>query len=528
MRVVVVGATGNAGTALLRALVDDPAVTSVTGIARRLPDRTAAPYRDAHWVATDVGSDEPDDVVVERLAEVFRGADAVVHLAWLVQPNRDRELLRRTNVEGTRRVAEAAVRAGVPHLVVASSVGAYARAADDEPHGEDWPAGGIPTSHYSVDKAATERVLDDLEREHPELAVARVRPALIFQADAGAEVVRLFLGPLVPVRLLQLGRPPLLPLPAGLRLQAVHAADLADAYRRIVAGHARGAFNVAADDVLFARDVAGIVDHGRFLPIPPLLVRAAAALAYRAHAVAADPGWIDMAMSVPVMDTTRVRTELDWRPQHTAAAALDEVLTGMGIGHGARSAPLHPAPAGRPPGDAVLPLRHGPEPGIPPTMDRQLFGLYLSDHLTGATAGLGRIERMARTYDASLQPQLAELAEQLRGERELYVDMLRVLGVRRRPLRRAAAGMAERLGRLKLNGRLLRRSPMTPVLESELMRSAVMGKIGGWQTLRQHAAAVGLDRGQFDALLQKARRQLEVLERLHAVVRVGAFDAQHP
>lgn len=163
-----------------------------------------------------------------------------MHLAWLIQPNRQRERLRRTNVEGTRRVAEAVARAGVPHLVVASSVSAYSPVADDEPRREDWPVAGTRTSHYSVDKAAQERVLDEFERAHPDVAVARLRPALIFQADAAQEVVRYFLGPLVPVSLLRYGRPPAIPLPAGLRLQAVHADDVADAYARVVLERARG------------------------------------------------------------------------------------------------------------------------------------------------------------------------------------------------------------------------------------------------------------------------------------------------
>lgn len=199
MRIVVVGQSGNVGTAVLRALRSAPEVDSVLGIARRLPDRTSAPYQDADWAALDI-SDPDEESVVDTLATHFRGADAVVHLAWLIQPNRDRELLRRTNVEGTRRVAAAVVRAGVPHLVVASSVGAYATVDDDATRREDWPTTGIPTSHYSVDKAAQERVLDELERDHPEVGVARLRTALVFQGDAGHEIVRYFVGPLAPVR----------------------------------------------------------------------------------------------------------------------------------------------------------------------------------------------------------------------------------------------------------------------------------------------------------------------------------------
>ena len=522
MRVVIVGATGNAGTALLRALAEERAVTSVVGVARRLPDRDAPPYDTAEWVTADVASTEPDTVGVGRLADAFRGADAVVHLAWRIQPNRDRDLLRRTNVDGTRRVADAVVRVGVPHLVVASSVGAYSPVDDDEPRTEDWPAAGIPSSHYSVDKAAQERVLDELERAHPEVTVARVRPALVFQALAGAEVSRLFVNPWLP-RALKLGLAPVLPLPAGLRMQAVHAHDLADAYRRILLQRSGGPFNIAAGDTLSAQDLADVVDHGHYVSVPPMAVRAAVLAAWRSRLVAADPGWLDMAMNVPVLDTTRARTELGWQPVHSAAQAVQEFLAGMRSGLGTGSTPLRPA-ASRPPGNAILPLRHDVDARIPETVDRTTLGLYLSDHLTGATAGLERLERLATAItDEPFHAELTEMVEQVRAERELYGDLLDLLEVRRRPYRQAAAWLAERVGRLKLNGRLVEQSPMTPVFEAELMRAAVLGKIGGWETLREHAPNLGLDPSQLDELIESAGRQLEVLGRLHAHARSTAF-----
>lgn len=525
MRVVVVGATGNAGTALLRALHGEPQVSSVLGIARRLPDRSAEQYRHAEWAPVDIAA-EDTETVVARLAELFAGADAVVHLAWLVQPNRERDLLRRTNVEGTRRVGEAVVRAGVPHLVVASSVGVYSPVDDDAPRGEDWPTEGISTSHYSVDKVAQERVLDALEAAHPELAVARLRPALIFQADAAQSVVRYFLGPLVPVQLLRQGRLPALPVPTGLRMQAAHADDVADAYRRVVVERASGAFNVAADDLLHGADLARIVGHGRLVEVPPAAVRAALSAAYDGRLVRADPGWLDMALGVPVLDATRIRTELGWVPRRTAAEAVEELLAGMAVGQGARSAPLRPATP-RPAGASVMPLRHRGALRIPASMDRGLFGLYLSDHFTGATAGLERMELMTRSYrDTPFHAELAEVTEQLRGERELYRDLLDRLGVPLRRHRQAAAWVGEKAGRLKLNGRVIHRSPMSPVLEAELMRSAVVGKIGGWQTLREHADEIGLDTDQLDGLIELDRRQIEMFDRFHAYLRQRAFRGQ--
>ncbi|MBE1877700.1 NAD-dependent epimerase/dehydratase family protein [Myceligenerans pegani] len=523
MRVVVVGATGNVGTALLRALHREPRITSLLGMARRFPDRGAAPYRHAEWRPVDVAAEGAGEAMIAALAEAFRGADAVVHLAWLVQPNRERDLLRRTHVDGTRRVAEAAVRAGVPHLVVASSVGAYSPVGNNVPQDEDWPTDGIPTSHYSVDKAAQERVLDEIEAAHPDIAVARLRPALTFQGDAARSVARYFLGPLVPLRLLRHGRLPVLPLPAGIRAQAVHADDAADAYRRVILERARGAFNVAADDLLLARDLARLVDHGRLVEVPPAAARMALAAAYDARLIRTDPGWLDMAMTVPVLDSTRLRSELGWVPRRTAAEAVAELLRGMAIGQGMRSATLRPATT-RPPGSSVLPLRHRGNVRIPESLDRRLLGLYLSDHFTGATAGLERMEFMAGTYrDTPFHAELAEATEQLRAERELYRDLLDRLHVPRRPHRQAAAWIGERAGRLKFNGRITRRSPMSAAFDTEFMRAAVVAKVGGWRTLRRHADEMGLDPRQLDELIDRAHGQLDMLERFHGYARERAF-----
>src|SRR3954464_12129753 len=101
MRVVVVGATGNVGTSVLHSLAREPAVDSIVGVARRLPRLT---FPKTEWVSADVVS---DDVV-----GIFRGADAVVHLAWLIQPSRDSALLRAVNVDGSARVFRAAGGAG--------------------------------------------------------------------------------------------------------------------------------------------------------------------------------------------------------------------------------------------------------------------------------------------------------------------------------------------------------------------------------------------------------------------------------
>lgn len=355
-----VGASGNVGTALLRRLATDATVTSVVGIARRAPGRTPpAPYDVASWHSADIGAAGPDEPVVQLLAGIMTGADAVVHLAWAIQPSHDRARLRATNVVGTRRVLAAVRRAGVPQLVVASSVGAYSPASDDVPRAEDWPTEGVRTSSYSVDKVAVERMLDEAERRVPSLVVARVRPALIFQRASGREIGRYFLGPFVPERALR--HVPVLPWPAGLRLQVVHADDVAAALREAVVRRAGGPFNVAAPALLRAADVAPMVGAERVVDVPRSLVRTAVAAAWHLRVVPVGPGWLDMALRVPVLDTGRAERELGWHASRDGASTLAEAVRGIADGAGTASPPLRPrhVPRGRPPGPDAADLGAG-------------------------------------------------------------------------------------------------------------------------------------------------------------------------
>ena len=163
-------------------------------------------------------------------------------------------------------------------------------------------------------------------------------------------------------------------------------------------------------------------------------------------------------------------------------------------------------------------------PHIPDSIDEKLLGLYLSDHLTGATAGASRIGRMAEAFsDTPVAKELAELSADIRQERDMLRGLIHDLDVHQRPHRQAAAWLVERAGRLKLNGRIVKRSPMTMVLEAELMRAATLGKLGGWQTLEELAPALGLDPARFAALGDEARSQIDLLSRVHEHARRNAF-----
>jgi nucleoside-diphosphate-sugar epimerase len=331
MRIVVVGATGNHGSSLVRRLARDPEVRSIVGIARRTPawsvDKVA-------WLSADVSK---PDVALEP---IFRGADAVVHLAWLIQPARDERVTHATNVEGSSRVFEAAARAGVGALVYASSVGAYSPGPKDRRVDEGWPTDGVPSSYYSRHKAATERLLDSLEAAHPDLRVVRIRPGLVFKREAATQIRRLFVGPFLPRALVQRALVPVLPVTDRLRFQCVHTEDLAEAYRlAILRPDARGAYNIASDPVLDGASI-GEVLGARPVKVPAAVLRAGASAAFHGRLVPVSPDWLDMGLGVPLMDVSRAQRELGWEPRRSATEAFSELFDGLREGGDFTTPPL--------------------------------------------------------------------------------------------------------------------------------------------------------------------------------------------
>ncbi|MCW2960356.1 MAG: dependent epimerase/dehydratase family, partial [Thermoleophilia bacterium] len=269
--------------------------------------------------------------------------DAVVHLAWLIQPSHDVELLEAVNVLGTKRVLAAAAQARVPVVVVGSSIGAYASGPPRGRVEEHWPTLGIPGNLYSQQKSRQEDLVDRFERRHRDVRVVRIRSGLVFQAEAGASIRRLFAGPLLPRWILRRRGLPIVPGIAGLQTQCVHAQDLAEAYRlAIVNANARGPYNVATEPELSSR-VVRMVLHARLTaPLPAPVLRWIAETAWRAHLQPTPGSWVDLAMRSPIMDTSRIRSELGWAPRWTAEEALADLIGGMGANLGLPTPPLAP------------------------------------------------------------------------------------------------------------------------------------------------------------------------------------------
>ena len=151
-----------------------------------------------------------------------------------------------------------------------------------------------------------------------------------------------------------------------------------------------------------------------------------------------------------------------------------------------------------------------------PATDMSLLGLYLNDHLAGATAGTARIRYLLRSCRGTalgdaLAPVTAEIAE----DRASLLHIMRRLDVPVRRYKVYAGRAVEQMGRLKSNGSLVRRSPLSTLWELEAMGLGVEGKTAGWQTLRDLAATdARLDGRQLDDLVERARRQRATLEEL--------------
>jgi nucleoside-diphosphate-sugar epimerase len=335
MRVVVVGATGNIGTSLVEVLAADEQIDTIVGVARRRPQWQPPKTT---WIQADVCHDD--------LETHFHGADAVVQLAWIFQPTHDELATWRNNVLGSIRVFDAAARAGVGTLVYASSVGAYSPGPQDYSVDESWPTHALPTAAYGREKSYLERVLDIFEREHPDMRVVRLRPGFIFKRESASEQRRLFAGPLLPTTLVRPSLLPIIPDLPGLRLQALHSVDAADAFRLAVVRPVHGAFNVAADPVLDPHSLAELLG-ARPVKLPLRPIRAAVATAWRLHLLPASPTLVDLALSLPIMDTARARSELQWHPSRTSLDAIREFLDGLRHRGGMNTPPLEPSAGGR-------------------------------------------------------------------------------------------------------------------------------------------------------------------------------------
>jgi nucleoside-diphosphate-sugar epimerase len=326
LTVAVTGPTGEIGKPFLRLLERTPEVGRVVGMARRPFDPAAEGWSKVQYVQGDVTN--ADDV-----AELVAGADAVVHLAFIIMASGDSRAI---NLEGSRTVFEAAVAAGVPRLVYASSVAAYGF-HDDQPERltEDLAPRGTEAHPYSAQKAEVEALLTDVisggETEawvfRPCIVAGPEAPLLVDQIPYvrwGArlpDAVRAVVGR-VP------GLKPVLPDP-GVPFQLVHHDDVAAALVAGVLGRGTpGVYNLAAPGEVTMTELARALGY-HAVPVPDLAVDATAQVVSRLPGLPPEASWIEVFRTPVLMDTAKARSELGWEPEHDAHETLRAVVAGV-------------------------------------------------------------------------------------------------------------------------------------------------------------------------------------------------------
>ena len=310
LTVAVTGPTGEIGMSAVRALENEPRVERIIGMARRLFDPSAHGWTKMEYRQGDILDRDAVDALVAD-------ADVVVHLAFVIMGSRQESA--RINLAGTRNVFEATVSAARPHrLVYTSSVAAYGYHPDNpSPITEDVPTRGTPEHYYSEQKAACEAALAEITAGS-DLQVYVLRPCIVAgpKAPALADALPWSHGPVRTVLVV--------PDP-GIPLQLVHHDDVAAAIALAVTTSAPpGAYNVAADGVATVSDVVSAFG-GHAMRIPHVFATAASALLARLPFVPALAEWLHTMRAPTIMDTTKARTLLGWKPVFTTSQTLESL-----------------------------------------------------------------------------------------------------------------------------------------------------------------------------------------------------------
>jgi UDP-glucose 4-epimerase len=320
LTVAVTGPTGDIGRSLLRALDRSAGVAAVRAMGRRPFDPAAEGLRKIAYRRGDV----LDPAAVERLVA---GADVVVHLAFLIVGGL--QDTQRVNLEGSRNVFGAAAAAGCERLVYASSVAAYGFHDDSPPLlTEDLPARGTDRHYYSAQKAELELALASV-LEGSTTSGYVFRPCIVAGPDALGmleNIPYIQVSERLPAPLLRVleGVPALKPvLPdSGLELQLVHHDDVATALRAAILGRGTpGVYNLAGPGTLTMSDVAEALGWYSF-PLPEIALDAVAGLVAGLPFIPAEAQWIEVLRRPVLMDTSKARKELRWRPRHDAHETL--------------------------------------------------------------------------------------------------------------------------------------------------------------------------------------------------------------
>lgn len=302
MNVAVTGVSSRLGGVLVAALDQEDRVAAITGFDRVSPGFSSAKLK---FVERDIRD--------PAMGRELRGCDAVIHLAFLFQPPLPPLAeVHAINVGGSQNLFDAALREGVPKILLASSVAAYGAFPDNPvPLSEEHPIRLMaPAFYYNACKFQVERQLDVLEAAHPEIVVTRFRPCTILgRYHSHTMSRRVFVTPCPDVP-----------------MQFVWVDDMVSALMLGLMEDAPGAFNIAGDHPLTWREVARLAGKAH-VTVPYHAVLWLAELTSRLGVQRRlPPGWLRMARYPVVMNCAKAKRVLGWRPRHDTGGAVRQLI----------------------------------------------------------------------------------------------------------------------------------------------------------------------------------------------------------
>jgi UDP-glucose 4-epimerase len=306
MRYVITGGSGYIGSRLVELLVarDDTERVLITDI--RAPSMTRPK---ADFVRMDIR-----DRGMRKLLE-SESPDALVHLAFVLNPMHDEHTMYDIDVNGSQNVLDAASRADVKQVLVASSTTAYGAWPDNPPLlVEDDPVRGMPNYEYARDKTEIDRMCQLWAAQHPDRTMTIVRPCIVFGPSVDNYIVRFW------------EYAPFIPLVDGtdMELQYVHEDDVVDALSRLLVESRAGIFNLAGDGTLRLSEAARIAGlKTRRVPFRIYRRLAAALWRLRVPRAEAPPGQIDFLRFPWLASNEKIKRELDWTPRFTSRETFE-------------------------------------------------------------------------------------------------------------------------------------------------------------------------------------------------------------
>lgn len=313
MRYLITGGSGYIGSRLVERLATREETEQVVIADVRAPNtfrpkvtHSQLDVRDAAAVRELVGRERPD---------------VLVHLAFILNPIRDEQLMYDIDVNGTHNVLEAASAAGVEQVLVTSSTTAYGAFPDNPvPITEQWPVRGVAAFEYARDKTESDRLCQLWALRHPERTMTIVRPCIVFGPNVDNYLVRIWTdAPFQP----DLGGN------LDQLMQFVHEDDLVEAMSGLLDGRHSGAYNVTGDGMITMRETIEIVGT-RIRRMPLRLAKLLGRVTWRLGASETPPGQLEFAMNPWVCSNDKVKETLGWQPRHTSRETFEITMRARG------------------------------------------------------------------------------------------------------------------------------------------------------------------------------------------------------